>query len=128
MLNIHTLIFGLLFGTIDACSLPIIKAVSAGLNFKWMAIPFMLYAASPFVFLKGLAGESLTILNLVWDLSSDVIVTLIGLFFFKEVIPSTKLIGVCLSFIALFLMSYDGDGWNNWIDTNIARVKKAVRG
>jgi multidrug transporter EmrE-like cation transporter len=128
MLNLRTLLFGALFGAIDATSLPIIKNVSLGWDFKWMIVPFLLYAASPFVFLKGLATESLTILNLVWDLSSDVIITLIGLLVFKETIPPLKLLGVALSFVALFLMSYEGDGWNTWLATNFERVRHAVLG
>lgn len=128
MLNLRTLLFGVLFGAIDAASLPIIKGVSIGWNMKWMLVPFLLYAASPFVFLKGLAGESLTILNLVWDLSSDVIITLIGLLVFKETIPPLKMLGVCLSFVALFLMSYEGDGWNVWLASNFERVRHAVLG
>ena len=106
MLNLRTLLFGLMFGLLDAVSLPVIKAVSVGgVSFGWMIVPFLLYAASPFLFLTGLRGETLTILNLVWDLSSDVIITIIGLAFFRESISSTKLLGVCMSFVALFLMT-----------------------
>ena len=128
MINFRTLLFGVLFGAIDATSLPIIKNVSLGWDFKWMLIPFVLYAASPFLFLKGLATESLTILNLVWDLSSDVIITLIGLLVFRETIPPLKMLGVCLSFVALFLMTYEGDGWNAWLASNFERVRKAALG
>ena len=64
MLNLRTLFFGLMFGILDAVSLPVIKGVNTGLfSYKWMFVPFVLYAASPFLFLEGLKGESLTILN-----------------------------------------------------------------
>ena len=128
MLNWRTLLFGLLFGTIDAITLPLIKGVSSGWSFKWMILPFLLYASTPFIFLRGLAGESLVILNLVWDLFSDVVVTIIALFFFAETIPTTKLVGVGLSFISLFLMTYEGDGWNEMLDRNIAALKQAAGG
>jgi hypothetical protein len=128
MFNWRTLLFGLLFGTIDAITLPIIKGVSTGWPFKLMIIPFLLYASTPFIFLRGLAGESLVILNLVWDLFSDVVVTIIGLFIFAETIPTTKLVGVGLSFISLFLMTYEGDGWNDMLDRNIAVLKQAAGG
>lgn len=109
MLNLRTLAYGLLFGLIDSVSLPIIKGVSIGWN-KWlMLVPIIMYAISPLIFLKGLSGETLTILNLVWDLTSDIIVTIIGLFFFAEHITPIKGIGVGLSFISLFLMSYEND-------------------
>jgi multidrug transporter EmrE-like cation transporter len=125
MLNLRTLFFGLMFGILDAVSLPIIKGVNTGLfSYKWMFIPVILYAASPFLFLQGLKGESLIILNLVWDLTSDVIVTIIGLYFFSESISSTKMLGVCLSFIALFLMSYEGGAISEAIDSNVAKLKQ----
>ena len=125
MLNLRTLLFGLMFGILDAIRLPVIKGVNTGLfSYKWMFVPFLLYAASPFLFLQGLKGESLTILNLVWDLTSDVIVTVIGLGFFAESISSTKMLGVCLSFIALFLMSYEGGVLTEAIDSNVAKLKK----
>ena len=125
MLNLRTLLFGLMFGMLDAISLPVIKGVNTGLfSYKWMFVPFVLYASSPFLFLQGLKGESLTILNLVWDLTSDVVVTIIGLWFFAESISSTKMLGVCLSFIALFLMSYEGAALTEAIDSNVAKLKK----
>ena len=124
MLNLRTLLFGLMFGMLDAISLPVIKGVNTGLfSYKWMFVPFVLYAASPFLFLQGLKGESLTILNLVWDLTSDVVVTIIGLCFFAESISNTKMLGVCFSFIALFLMSYEGGVLSNAIDSNVAKLK-----
>jgi hypothetical protein len=128
MLNWCTLLFGLVFGTIDAITLPVIKGVSTGWAFKWMVIPFILYASTPFIFLQGLAGESLVILNLVWDLFSDVVVTIIGLGFFEETIPTTKLVGVGLSFVSLFLMTYEGDGWSAMLDRNIAALRQAAGG
>lgn len=128
MINVRTLLFGALFGLIDVFSLSTIKKVSLGWNPIYMIIPVVLYAFSPFVFLKGLAGESLTILNLVWDLTSDVLITLVGLFFFREYVPPIKLLGVGLSFISLFLMTYEGDGWNTWLMNNYNKVRQVFGG
>jgi hypothetical protein len=129
MLNKRTLLFGLLFGLLDAVSLPTIKAVSKGmLGFGFMAIPFILYAASPFLFLEGLKGETLTILNLVWDLSSDLIITLIGLFYFAESISYTKTLGVLFSFVALFLMSYESQPLEHLLAGGMRSIKTVLRG
>lgn len=111
MFNYRTLFFGALFGLLDAISLPVVKGVSQGWKPLWMAIPLVIYAINPFIFLKALSTESLAIMNLVWDLSSDIIVTFIGIFGFGEHIPRTKMIGVVLSFVSLFLMTYEGNGW-----------------
>ena len=118
MINWRTIGFGATFGTIDAIALPLIKSVSKGWSMWWMTVPVLLYGASPFLFLKALEKETLTIMNMVWDLSSDLIVTAIGLFIFAETISPTKLLGVLFSFVGLFLMTYEGDGWNDYLTRN----------
>lgn len=127
MINWRTIGFGAAFATLDSISLPIIKAVSSGFNGWLIVIPMILYGLSPLLFLKALEKETLTIMNLVWDLSSDVLVTLVGLFFFAERLPPLKLLGVALSFVALFLMSYEGDGWNEYLTRNYRRVADTVK-
>ena len=124
MFRLRTLLFGLIFGLLDALCLPIVKSVSLGtIAPAMMIIPLILYGASPFIFLLGLKGETLTILNLVWDLTSDVVVTLIGLLVYAEQISSIKKLGVLLSFVSLFLMTYEGDGISEAIDSNIAKIR-----
>lgn len=127
MFRLRTLLFGLAFGLLDALCLPIVKSVSIGTFAPvMMLIPVILYGASPLIFLKGLEGETLTILNLVWDLTSDVVVTLIGLLVYAEQISSIKKLGVLLSFVSLFLMTYEGDGISEAIDSNIAKIRGAL--
>jgi multidrug transporter EmrE-like cation transporter len=127
MINWRTLAFGLTLGLLDATALPIVKGVSTGWNPAFMAIPVLLYAASPFIFLKALEKESLTIMNLVWDLTSVLVVTFIGLVVFAESVSPVKIVGICFSFAGLLLMSYEGDGWNEAISRNVKRTKEALR-
>lgn len=109
--NFIPLLFGGLLAMIDAVALPILKGVKTENWPRWLlGIPIGLYALNPLIFFNALGSETLTIMNLIWDLMSDVIVTLIGILFFKEVIPMTKRVGIVLSFISLILMSYEGDG------------------
>jgi multidrug transporter EmrE-like cation transporter len=122
MFTWRTIAFGILFGLLDSIALPVVKGVSIGWDPAWMTIPIALYATSPIIFLKALEKETLTIMNLVWDLTSDLVVTVIGLFVFAEKITPLKMLGVCLSFVSLFLMSYDGDGWNDYISNNWQRL------
>jgi drug/metabolite transporter (DMT)-like permease len=123
MINWRTLGFGLVFGLIDSIALPLIKTVSLGASRWWMLVPVVLYASSPFVFLKALEKETLTVMNLVWDLTSDLVVTFIGLVVFAERLPPTKLLGVFVSFIGLFLMTYEGNGWNEYLSEKVARIR-----
>lgn len=123
MLNIRTILFGLTFGLLDVISLPVIKSISDRiLPLKYILIPILMYGFSPFIFLEALKGETLTIMNLVWDLTSDITVTLIGLLYFQESISPVKFLGVCLSFVSLFLMTYEGDGWSKRLKESFTKI------
>lgn len=116
--KIMPLIFGLILAMIDAIALPILKGVKSEGWPRWLlGIPIGVYALNPLIFYTALGSETLTIMNLIWDLMSDVVVTLIGILFFREVIPTTKRVGIVLSFVSLILMSYEGDGLSEWIDS-----------
>jgi multidrug transporter EmrE-like cation transporter len=123
-----TLLFGLLFGVIDSVALTTIKNVHLGWSAWWMILPVALYTMNPFIFLKTMAAESLTIMNIVWDLSSVLIVTFIGLFWFKESVPPLKLVGICLSFISMFLMTYESNSMNEFLSNNVKKVVSAFVG
>ena len=75
----------------------------------------LLYSITPLIFLMGLKNSNLTVMNLVWDLMSDVLVTFFGLFIFKEKLSFTKMAGVALSFVALALMTIDEDKFANFV-------------
>jgi multidrug transporter EmrE-like cation transporter len=124
--NWRTLGFGLGFGALDATALPIVKAVSTGANPAWMAVPVLLYALSPFMLLAALRQETLTIMNLVWDLTSDLTVTVIGLVGFGEQISPTKALGVVFSFCGLALMSYESHTVNEFLSRNYHAVREAL--
>jgi multidrug transporter EmrE-like cation transporter len=115
MFHWQTLGFGLLLGSIDAIVLPLTKAVSTGWSMGWMVPAVLLYSTAPLIFLMGLKRSQLTILNLVWDLSSDILVTFFGLIIFAEKLSTTKLIGVALSFVSLALMTIDEEKFTNLI-------------
>jgi multidrug transporter EmrE-like cation transporter len=123
MINWRTITYGLTFGTLDAIALPIVKGVSIGWDKAWMLIPVLMYATSPFILLSALREETLTIMNLVWDLSSDLIVTFIGIFIFAESLSPVKFLGVCFSFMALFCMSYDSATVNEFLTSNLQRFR-----
>jgi len=108
MLNWRTLGFGLGLSIVDIIMMPFVKEISGGWPFYWMIVPMLLYAMDPIIFFFALKGEGMALMNLVWNLMSNVIVTLLGLLFLKEVVSPTKALGIVLSFLALFCMTYEG--------------------
>lgn len=93
--------------------MPFVKnIVGGGWPFHLMVFPIFMYALDPLLFFFALKTEGMAIMNLVWNLISNIVVTYAGLVLFKEPVSFMKSVGIVLSFIALFCMTYDGDGWS----------------
>jgi drug/metabolite transporter (DMT)-like permease len=109
MLNFIPIAFATLMASIDAFVLSLFKSYSIGAVTWRSVIPFgmLLYSFQPLIFLKALRYESMTVMNLMHDIMSDVIVTTSGLFYFKEKISSIKMVGIAFAFSAIVLLSYD---------------------
>jgi hypothetical protein len=104
------LVYGTYMATVDVFMLGLLKAIHLGwVSSALIFLPSLIYAMQPWVFLASLKFESLTVMNLLWDVMSDVLVTGMGLYFFKEQITRTKLLGVGLSFISILLLTYPGE-------------------
>jgi len=100
--------FAALMALIDAFALSLLKKISTkALSFSLMPIAALVYAVQPFVFLESLKFESMTVMNILWDLSSDIIVTFIGIFILGEKIGFRKAVGIILSFIAIYLFTFE---------------------
>ena len=114
--NIIPLGYGFLIAFLDALMLTMVKQISLDKRqiLRWMVFPTIVYAVHPWIFLKSLEFESLIVMNLIVDLASDLLVTLLGFFYFKETIGPFKVIGVALSFIAMILMSINDNGMENF--------------
>lgn len=99
-------VYGSYMATTDVFMLGLLKTISDNkLSMIYMIIPTALYALQPWVFLRSLKYESMTVMNLMWDVMSDILVTASGLFFFKEKLSRTKLIGVFFAVVSVILMN-----------------------
>lgn len=91
---------------IDVLSLGLLKAISLQwISPYFFAIPVIIYACQPVLFLKSLDYEGMAVMNMMWDLLSDVFVTFSGLYFFKEKITTKKFAGILLSILSIYLLS-----------------------
>ena len=111
------LAFGTAMASVDVIMLGIIKSVSLNQSklLRWMIIPTIAYAIQPWIFLESLKFESLIVMNLMWDLISDILVTLVGFFYFKERLGPYKTIGVALSILSITLMSITDGTWEDFL-------------
>jgi multidrug transporter EmrE-like cation transporter len=89
-----------------------LRAFSSGM-IKWrgiVPIAMLFYSFQPLIFLNSLRHNSLTVMNLLWDVMSDISVSIIGLFYFGENLTNLKKMGVFLSIISIILLTWnDGD-------------------
>ena len=90
----------------DVISLGLLKAI----HLEWLStyyfiIPLILYAAQPFLFFSSLSFESMAVMNILWDLISDVLVTLSAIYVFNEKISYTKISGILLAMVSMFLLT-----------------------
>ncbi len=115
--NTLPLAFGTMMAGIDVFMLSLVKYINIHPKFmKFMLVPTLMYALQPWIFLQSLKFESLVVMNLMWDVISDVLVTFTGVFFFKEKIGMYKIFGVMLSFVSIALLSMDDGGWEFGFD------------
>ena len=73
---------------------------------RWiLPIAFLVYGLQSIVFYKSLDYSNLIIMNLLWDVSSDILVSLVGFLFFKEVMSKSEIVGVFLGMVSIYLLS-----------------------
>jgi multidrug transporter EmrE-like cation transporter len=73
-----------------------------------MALTSLIYVIQPFIMHWVLQmGGTITVLNLSWDCLSSIIVTLLGVFYFKDTVKGLKRYGIMFALLAVFLFALD---------------------
>jgi multidrug transporter EmrE-like cation transporter len=105
------ILFGTVMALIDIGMMGLVKMVSLK-TISWsIGLPLAvgLYALEPLIFLKAMSYEGMVVTNLVWNLMSNIIVTLQGIFIFGETIKGLRWLGIAMSLVALTLLAYTDD-------------------
>jgi multidrug transporter EmrE-like cation transporter len=100
--------FGLVMALIDINMMGTLKFIDQGKLAYAIGFPIatLLYAFQPYVFLKAMAHSNMLTTNLIWNLASNIMVTLLGVFFFKEKIKGLKWLAIGLSLFSLGIFAY----------------------
>ncbi len=109
MFNLIPIAMATTMASIDTIVLAGLKKYDMG-TITWrgiVPIAMLIYSFQPYLFLQALQYESMTVMNILWDVISDILVTVMGIFYFKEQISSLKQVGLAFAFVAIVLMSYD---------------------
>jgi len=100
--------FGVVMALLDIVMMSSAKMIHTG-SLSWnIGFPLStgIYALQPFIFLKALSHSNMTVTNLIWNLASDILVTLQGVFIFGESIEGLRWLAVAMSLFSLGLFAY----------------------
>jgi multidrug transporter EmrE-like cation transporter len=100
--------FGIVMALIDINMMGTLKFIDQGKLAYAVGLPIatLLYAFQPYVFLKAMSHSNMLTTNLIWNLASNIMVTLLGVFFFKEKIKGLKWLAIGLSLFSLGIFAY----------------------
>jgi multidrug transporter EmrE-like cation transporter len=106
--NLLPIFLGTLMATLDLIMMGTIKYVNQGKVSYGLGVPFAVgvYALEPLIFLKALNYEGLAVTNLIWNLVSDVLVTIQGVVFFGETVAGARWIAICMALVSLGIFAY----------------------
>lgn len=94
--------------SIDSLAFSILKKISLKeIGAIFLPIAMLIYSTQPLIFLQALRFENMAIVNLLWNMMSNILVTFTGLVLLQEKVGLFKGIGIVLSFIAIFLMTFE---------------------
>ena len=109
--NTLPILFGTCMAIVDIFMMSVTKMVSIGSISSSVGIPLSIgfYAMQPLIFLRSMKYEGMVVTNLVWNLMSNIIVTLQGVLVFGETIKGLRWLGISMSLLSLALLAYTND-------------------
>ena len=105
------IIFGTVMAILDLVMMGSVKMIHNGTLSVGIGIPISvgIYALEPLLFLKAMNYEGMAVMNLIWNLMSDVLVTLQALLVFGETIKGIRWVAVGMAVVSLSIFAYTDD-------------------
>lgn len=103
---VSPILFGIVMASIDVVILSMLKLKHMGkIKTQWVfVLAFLVYGMQALIFYKALDFAKLSNMNMLWDVTSDVFVTIVGIYLFKEAVSDCQKIGIVLGITALILL------------------------
>jgi multidrug transporter EmrE-like cation transporter len=105
------IVFGTFMAILDLVMMGSIKMIHNGTLSVGVGIPLAvgMYALEPLFFLKAMNYEGMAVMNLIWNLMSDILVTLQALLIFGETIKGIRWVAVGMAVVSLSIFAYTDD-------------------
>jgi multidrug transporter EmrE-like cation transporter len=109
--SILPIVFGLVMAVVDVVMMFTAKFVSLGsISYGLgLTVATLVYSVQPYLFIKATRLENMSVSNLIWNLTSNVLVTFSGVMVFKESIKGLRWVAIGMSMVAILLFAYTDD-------------------
>jgi len=99
---------GTLMAVVDLIMMGSVKMIHQGTFSTTIGLPLAVgvYTLEPLIFLKAMNYEGMAVMNLIWNLVSDIIVTLQGVLIFGESIKGIRWVAICMALVSLTIFAY----------------------
>ena len=106
-MNYMSVLFASLMTVVDISAFGIVKEITLkGLNPYFLDISMILYSIQPFIIWNSLSYQSLSVMNIMWNIISSISIAILGLVYFNERLAHRELLGVILGFACIYLFSF----------------------
>ena len=102
--------FALAMAAVDVCMMFTAKFVHLGrLSYATgLALATGVYLLQPYLFIKAMNYETMSAMNLIWNLASNIVVTVSGVLVFQEPVHGLRWVAIGMSLFAIGLFAYTG--------------------
>ena len=102
-MNSIPLLFASLLTIVDVAAFAAVKhIILKGWNPYFIVVPMILYSIQPLILWKSMEYETLTIMNILWNVISSFGVAVLGLVIFQETLSTRDFIGCILGFLSIY--------------------------
>ena len=111
--KLHAMMSGILTGFLlsmnDVFSFGLAKSLSlsGAASRMGLLLPALMYSLQIPLFYIGLKSTTMTVLNITWNLFSNILVTGVGLFYFAEKVSGIKALALLFAFTSIGLFAYE---------------------
>jgi len=106
-MNYMSVLFASIMTVVDISAFGIVKEITLkGLNPYFLAVSMILYSIQPLIIWTSLSYQSLTVMNIMWNIISSISIATLGLIYFNERLAQRELIGVILGLTCVYLFSF----------------------
>ena len=100
--------FAVMMTLVDIFMMGTVKLITLGKLPSWFfGLSMLSYGLQPMIFIQATRSGGIALSNLIWNLMSNIIITVLGVFYFGEKMRGVKWIGVGMGLFAMVLLASD---------------------